>query len=224
MEVHVGNNGDTSDVTPDSAHPTTSPIEYAQWRRLGEIGFMDAKKARGSRLHSSAPGLLRVCDRHATWRTCGPASGRSTPCFLPMSRFTSRMHSCDGYDAAGCRRTALRVAGGKGQDVFPLLLILLTFPAGLLRHSFQYGLPSSARSHHRDHGLLLRSGVAATAEDACVEPKEHADSGQRSASLAEPREATLCFPSCKRKRRPRKRPPRRSRFRPTRTPACLGTE
>ena len=58
-------NGDTSDVTPDSAHPTTSPIEYAQWRRLGEIGFMDAKKVEAIELHSrsiqdSSPGSRRV--------------------------------------------------------------------------------------------------------------------------------------------------------------------
>ena len=60
-----GYNGDTSDVTPDSAHPTTSAVEYAQWRQLGEIGFMDAKKAEAIQYIREHPGFFAwVTARH----------------------------------------------------------------------------------------------------------------------------------------------------------------
>lgn len=44
LEMHIGNSGDTSHVQPPSAHPLTSRMELEQFRSLGEIGYMDAKK------------------------------------------------------------------------------------------------------------------------------------------------------------------------------------
>ena len=128
MEVHVGNNGDTSDVTPDSAHPTTSPIEYAQWRALGEIGYMDAKKTQALDFIRQHPGFfVWVSARHVANMWTGfwsldPKFLADEPFHIPNTFFATAM-------------TLLLIGGlryawlnGKGQEVFPLVLIFVTFP------------------------------------------------------------------------------------------------
>ncbi len=128
MEVHVGYNGDTSDVTPDSAHPTTSPIEYAEWRRLGEIGYMDAKKVQAQSYIREHPGFwASVTARHVLNMWTGfwsldPKFLADEPFHIPNTFFATAM-------------TLLMIGGlryawlaGKGEAVLPLLLILLTFP------------------------------------------------------------------------------------------------
>ncbi|HXN23245.1 MAG TPA: hypothetical protein VOA41_10950 [Candidatus Dormibacteraeota bacterium] len=44
LEMHVGNNGDTSHWAPDAAHPSTSASEEEQYNRLGELDYMAAKR------------------------------------------------------------------------------------------------------------------------------------------------------------------------------------
>jgi hypothetical protein len=44
LEMHVGNNGDTSHWAPDAAHPSTSANEEEQYNRLGELNYMGAKR------------------------------------------------------------------------------------------------------------------------------------------------------------------------------------
>lgn len=44
LEMHVGNNGDTSHWAPDSAHPSTNASEEEQYNRLGELNYMAAKR------------------------------------------------------------------------------------------------------------------------------------------------------------------------------------
>jgi hypothetical protein len=128
MEVHVGNNGDTSDVTPDSAHPTTSPQEYAQWRRLGEIGFMDAKKTEALSFIREYPGFFAwVTVRHVVnvWTgfwSLDPKFLADEPFHIPNVFFATAMTL---LAAAGLRYAWL---AGKGAAVFPLVLILVTFP------------------------------------------------------------------------------------------------
>ncbi len=128
MEVHVGNNGDTSDVTPDSAHPTTSPIEYAQWRALGEIGYMDAKKAQALDFIRQHPGFfVGVSARHVVNMWTGfwsldPKFLADEPFHIPNTIFATAMTL---LMLGGLRYAWLN---GKGQDVFPLVLILVTFP------------------------------------------------------------------------------------------------
>jgi 4-amino-4-deoxy-L-arabinose transferase-like glycosyltransferase len=128
MEVHVGYNGDTSDVTPDSAHPTTSPSEYALWQRLGEIGYMDAKKAEALAFITQHP-------RFAVWMTARHFVNTWTgfwslePNFLAKEPF----HIPNIFLTTAI---TLLLLGGlrfawseeKGQDVFPLVLILVTYP------------------------------------------------------------------------------------------------
>jgi 4-amino-4-deoxy-L-arabinose transferase-like glycosyltransferase len=40
----VSNTGDLSDIVPDWAHPATSKAEMAEFRRLGELNYMDSKR------------------------------------------------------------------------------------------------------------------------------------------------------------------------------------
>ncbi|HLI62831.1 MAG TPA: glycosyltransferase family 39 protein [Terriglobales bacterium] len=128
MEVHVGNSGDTSDVTPDSAHPTTSAIEYAQWRRLGEIGYMDAKKQQALEFIRLHPGFfVWMCVRHFvnTWTgfwSLDPKFLADEPFHIPNVFLTTTM-------------TVLMLVGlryawrnGRAQAVLPLVLVLVTYP------------------------------------------------------------------------------------------------
>ncbi len=128
MEVHVGYNGDTSDVTPDSAHPTTSPAEYAQWQRLGEIGYMDAKRTEALAFIAQHPKfVVWMTARHFLNMWTGfwsldPNYLAREPFYLPNMFLTTAI-------------TLLLLGGlwftwseGKGRDVFPLALILLTYP------------------------------------------------------------------------------------------------
>lgn len=128
MEVHVGYNGDTSDVTPDSAHPTTSAVEYAQWQKLGEIGYMDAKKSESLAFIRKHPGFAAwVTVRHffnmwtGFW-SLDPKFLANEPFHIPNVLFTTAITL---LMLTGFRYAWLQ---GKWQDVFPLALIVLTFP------------------------------------------------------------------------------------------------
>lgn len=128
MEVHVGYNGDTSDVTPDSAHPTTSAAEYAQWQKLGEIGYMDAKKTEAMAFISNHPSsVVWVTLRHILnmWTGFWSLDRKflaNEPFHIPHVFLTTAL--------ALLLLGGLRYARteGKWQDVFPLVLVLLTYP------------------------------------------------------------------------------------------------
>lgn len=45
LELRVGNTGDLSDVVPDWVHPATNRSEMEEYCRLGEIEYMNAKRA-----------------------------------------------------------------------------------------------------------------------------------------------------------------------------------
>jgi hypothetical protein len=44
LEMRVGNTGDLSDIVPDWSHPATSKAEMEEYRRLGELNYMAAKR------------------------------------------------------------------------------------------------------------------------------------------------------------------------------------
>jgi hypothetical protein len=44
LEMRVGNTGDLSDIVPDWSHPATNKAEMAEYRRLGELNYMDVKR------------------------------------------------------------------------------------------------------------------------------------------------------------------------------------
>ena len=58
LEFHVGNNGDTSDVYIDAAHPAHNPAELQQYRELGEIGYFESKKAEVLQFVRTHPGFF----------------------------------------------------------------------------------------------------------------------------------------------------------------------
>ena len=58
LEMHVGNNGRTSEPTPDGVHPSNSAAEREQWNRLGELGYMDAKKVETKAFMKAHPGFV----------------------------------------------------------------------------------------------------------------------------------------------------------------------
>src|SRR5215510_1941758 len=44
LVMRSGNTGDLSDIVPDWAHPATNKAEMEEYRRLGELNYMDAKR------------------------------------------------------------------------------------------------------------------------------------------------------------------------------------
>src|SRR5215813_1945519 len=44
LEMYIGNTGDTSDIVPDWAHPSTNKAEMEKYRRMGELNYMAFKR------------------------------------------------------------------------------------------------------------------------------------------------------------------------------------
>jgi 4-amino-4-deoxy-L-arabinose transferase-like glycosyltransferase len=44
LVMRSGNTGDLSDIVPDWAHPATNKAEMEEYRRMGELNYMDAKR------------------------------------------------------------------------------------------------------------------------------------------------------------------------------------
>ena len=56
LELFVLNHGDTSDVTPDSTHPSTSWVELNEYDSLGEVRYMERKKQQALEWIKEHPG------------------------------------------------------------------------------------------------------------------------------------------------------------------------
>jgi hypothetical protein len=56
LELFVLNQGDTSDVTPDSTHPSTSWTELNEYNAVGEIRYMEHKKEQATTWIKQHPG------------------------------------------------------------------------------------------------------------------------------------------------------------------------
>ena len=55
LELHVGNNGDTSHWHPNAAGPWHNEAEYAEYKQMGELGYMARKKQQAVEFISSHP-------------------------------------------------------------------------------------------------------------------------------------------------------------------------
>ena len=128
LEVHRGNSGDTSDLQPDSTAPPHSPDEYAQWVSLGEIGYLEAKKAEAKSFIREHPGFCSwvsfrriVCTWTGFW-TLDPKFLANEPFHIPNVFFTTAMTLL--------MAVGLRCAwqNGKSEAILPLLLVLIVFP------------------------------------------------------------------------------------------------
>ena len=120
LELHVGNNGDASTPEPfTSAHPFKNAKEYAQWMKLVEIGYMDAKKIERLnfiRVHPDFYVTIVVRRIVYMWTEIWNRDD------LVNVLFNGPM-------------TILMIVGlvyawrnGKGQDVLPLLIAIIVFP------------------------------------------------------------------------------------------------
>ena len=58
LEMYVGNTGDTSDLMPDWAHPSTNRAEMEKYRQLGELNYMAFKRRQTLDFISAHPGAF----------------------------------------------------------------------------------------------------------------------------------------------------------------------
>ncbi len=58
LVMRSGNTGDLSDIVPDWAHPATNKAEMEEYRRLGELKYMDAKRRQALDFISTYPGAF----------------------------------------------------------------------------------------------------------------------------------------------------------------------
>jgi hypothetical protein len=56
LELHVGNNGDSSHWHPNAAGPWHNDAEYGEYKQLGEIAYMARKRQQATQFISSHPG------------------------------------------------------------------------------------------------------------------------------------------------------------------------
>lgn len=149
-EVHRGNNADTSDPAPDSTAPPHCPAEYDQWVKLGEMGYLDAKKAESLAFIRQHPAFCTWLTIHKvifTWTgfwSLDPKFLADEPFHTPNVFFTTAM-------------TLLTLLGlryawrnGHGEAAFPLVLLLLTFPV-----VFYLTHPSMDYRHPLDPVLVI---------------------------------------------------------------------
>jgi 4-amino-4-deoxy-L-arabinose transferase-like glycosyltransferase len=120
LELHVGNNGDDSIPEPfASAHPFQNAKEYAQWMKLGEMGFMDAKKTETLNFIREHPGFyVKMVARRILYMWTGFWKKGDLINVLLNGPMTFLM--IVGFVYAW--------RNGKGQDVVPLLIAIIVFP------------------------------------------------------------------------------------------------
>ncbi len=120
LELHVGNNGDASVPEPfASSHPYKNAKEYAQWMQLGEIGFMDAKKAGTLNFIREHPGFyVTLVARRVVYMWTGIWKRSDFINVLFNGPMTLLMIMGFVY----ARRN------GKGMDVVPLSIAIIIFP------------------------------------------------------------------------------------------------
>lgn len=128
LELRMGNNGDTSDVYIDSAHPAHNPAELHELVTLGETAYFLRKKAQALDFIREYPGFfLWVTARRFVFLWTGFWSLRheflaNEPFEIPNILFSTSM-------------TILMLIGGKrawravGAASLPLLFCIILFPA-----------------------------------------------------------------------------------------------
>lgn len=79
MEFWVGNTGDTSDLVPNWAHPSSSAVEMEKFQTEGEIAYISHKKASSLDFLRKHPGLfLQLCIRRMGYYWTGIWSFQSS--------------------------------------------------------------------------------------------------------------------------------------------------
>jgi hypothetical protein len=127
LELHVGNNGDTSHWAPDSAHPSTSETELEEYNRLGELAYMAWKRRQALAFIARHPASF-------AWLTLR----RVLYLWTGLWSFDRQYWAEEGFDLPNIPlRTTLTVLALLGlrrtiknrpAAALPLALVLLAFP------------------------------------------------------------------------------------------------
>jgi 4-amino-4-deoxy-L-arabinose transferase-like glycosyltransferase len=126
-EVRVGNTGDTSDLYPDWAHPSTSNSEMEEFRRLGEFGYLGRKREQAlAFIHDHPGGFAFLTLRRAIYFWTGfwnlnPQFLASEPFYIPNIFFSTALFA---LMLAGLR-TAFRERNPLG---WPLAAVIIVYP------------------------------------------------------------------------------------------------
>jgi hypothetical protein len=129
LEVHVGNNGDLSDVTPDSGLLSHNHLEYGRFKTLGETGYMAAKRAEYLGKAQAHPWFfLRMIFRHFLYHWTGFWSFDREFLMKEPFEIQNMAVSCSMLCLmlVGIRRAARRHLLG---SCAPLLIALAIYPA-----------------------------------------------------------------------------------------------
>jgi 4-amino-4-deoxy-L-arabinose transferase-like glycosyltransferase len=134
LEVHVGNNGETSHSALEARHPAVSPSEEEEYNRLGELKYMAEKRRESIEFIRTHPGwFARVTIRRFVHTWTGfwslPANG-------PLHEPLDPEEPFDPANIALCASlTAMAIVGlclafrRDSAAAWPYALALLGFPA-----------------------------------------------------------------------------------------------
>jgi 4-amino-4-deoxy-L-arabinose transferase-like glycosyltransferase len=127
LELHVGNNGDSSHFAPQGYHPSASSGEFQEYRALGEIAYMERKRQEALAFIRAHPGwfltvtLRRVFYMWTSFWSFDPAYQAQEPFDLP-NIFLSTL--VDVLALAGLYRAFRQ----RSRLAVPCAIVLLFFP------------------------------------------------------------------------------------------------
>ena len=128
LEVWVGNSGRYDMPFPTLGHPTNNFIEHEQWRQLGELGYMDAKKRevtsyiRAHKAEFASMTFRRVVYTWTAWWNAEHDIWRGDEIFTSGLFYFSAISA---FAFAGVWFAWCNIGA---QRVLPILLVMLTFP------------------------------------------------------------------------------------------------
>lgn len=132
LELWVGNNGDTSDVYIDWAHPAHSPAELQQYRDLAEPAYFQAKKAQAAAFIRKYPGfflwltLRRVAFTWTGFWSFRPEYMANEPFEIPNIVVSTALTV---LMLIGIRRAWRNKSSNQARGLVPLVLCLAALPA-----------------------------------------------------------------------------------------------
>ena len=133
LEVHVGNNGDTSHSALEARHPSIRPSEEEEYNRLGELNYMAEKRRESIEFIRTHPGwFARVTLRRLVHTWTGfwslPSNGRLREPWDPEEPFDpANIALCASLTAMAIGGLCLSFRRGSAA-AWPYALALLGFP------------------------------------------------------------------------------------------------
>jgi 4-amino-4-deoxy-L-arabinose transferase-like glycosyltransferase len=131
LEFAIGNTGDTSDIVPNWAHPSTNPALMERFRAEGEIAFMEEQRRQGIKILRENPWLfLKLTVKRVVYVWVGywslrPGYLSQEPTEVPNILFCTVLTV---LAIAGFWR-AFRTDPAIREDLIPFLVIPLMYPS-----------------------------------------------------------------------------------------------